>query len=223
MELRSVEELMDLLHAGRGVHDTPGLAHSRLRPGAGTPAGDTVDLHDHALQTAALLRRGHPSDKELQVAGLVHDIGHLLRPGDEAGHAGLAADAVRPLLGERVSGIVRLHVAAERYLAAGSTGHGPAVRGPLTPAVPGGAMTRREAAAFGHDPLAEDAVTLRQADDAGRVPGLYAGDMEDWRTLLELVAERSAWAGDRVGARHPRHPGPTAGRAERSARLGTAD
>ena len=84
MELRSVEELMDLLHACRGARDTPDLSHSRLRSSGGTPVGDPVDLHDHALQTAALLRRGHPSDKELQVAGLVHDIGHLLRPGDDA-------------------------------------------------------------------------------------------------------------------------------------------
>lgn len=223
MELRGVEELMDLLHAGRGVHDTPGPARPRPRPGGPVTVGDPVDLHDHSLQTAALLRRSHPSDKELQVAGLVHDIGHLLRPGDDAGHAGLAADAVRPLLGERVSGLVRLHVAAERYLAAASSGRGPAPRDPLAPAVPGGAMTRHEAAAFEQDPLAEDAVTLRQADDAGRVPGLYAGDMEDWRTLLELVAERSAWAGDRAGARHPRRPVPPAGPAEPAVRLGAAD
>ncbi|MDG4864762.1 hypothetical protein P8605_42105 [Streptomyces sp. T-3] len=45
----------------------------------------------HALQTAALLRRSHPSDKELQVAGLVKD---------------LPAEAVRGLLGERVARLV---------------------------------------------------------------------------------------------------------------------
>ncbi|MFJ9348563.1 hypothetical protein [Streptomyces sp. NPDC101237] len=47
MELRSVEELMDLLYACR---------------------------HQRALRTAALLRRSRPADKELQVAGLVHGI-----------------------------------------------------------------------------------------------------------------------------------------------------
>ncbi|MER5400316.1 HD domain-containing protein [Streptomyces sp. NPDC002599] len=192
MELRSVEELMNLLHACRGVHDIPELTRPRPHPGGGTPAGVPVDLHDHALQTAALLRRGHPSDKELQVAGLVHDIGHLLRPGDDAGHADLAADAVRPLLGERVSGLVRLHVAAGRYLAAAPPGPGPSPRDTLAPDA---AMTRHEAAAFEHDPLADDAMTLWQADDAGKVPGLYAGELEDWRTLLELVAERSARLG----------------------------
>ncbi|PSM40479.1 hypothetical protein C6Y14_26655 [Streptomyces dioscori] len=97
MELRRVEELMDLLHACRGARGTACLG------------GAPVDLHDHALQTAALLRRSRPADKELQVAGLVHPIGHLLRPGDPTGHADLTADAVRPLLGERVAGLVRLH------------------------------------------------------------------------------------------------------------------
>jgi predicted HD phosphohydrolase len=200
MELRGVEELMDLLHACRGVWDTPGLPHSRLRPGGGTPVGGPVDLHDHALQTAALLRRGRPSDKELQVAGLVHDIGHVLRPGDDAGHADHAADSVRPLLGERVSRLVRLHVAAERHLAATSPGRGPSPLGSLTPTVPGGAMSAIEVAAFELDPLAEDAVTLRQADEAGKVAGLYAGVMEDWRTVLELVAERSVRTGIPRGA-----------------------
>lgn len=97
MELRSVEELMDLLYACRGT---------RAAPGHGGPQ---VDLHQHALQTAALLRRARPADKELQVAGLVHAIGPLLRPGDEARHSDCAADAVRPLLGERVSRMVREH------------------------------------------------------------------------------------------------------------------
>jgi predicted HD phosphohydrolase len=183
MELRSVEELMDLLHACRGAWDTPDRS------------GDPVDLHDHALQTAALLRRSHPADKELQVAGLVHDIGHLLRPGDDAGHADHAADAVRTLLGERVSRLVRLHVAAKRYLATVSPGRGLSPQSALTMARQGGPMSRAGAMAFEHDPLAEDAVTLRQADDAAKVTGLDAGVMEDWRTVLELVAARHARLG----------------------------
>ncbi|WP_369231115.1 inositol oxygenase family protein [Streptomyces sp. R21] len=183
MELRSVEELMDLLYACRGAWDTP------------DQSGDPVDLHDHALQTAALLRRGHPSDKELQVAGLVHDIGHLLRPGDDAGHADRAADAVRALLGERVSRLVRLHVAAKRYLATASPGRGLSAQSALTLRVQGGAMSPAEAAAFERDPLADDAVTLRQADDAGKVVGLDAGVLEDWRTVLELVAAHNSRLG----------------------------
>jgi predicted HD phosphohydrolase len=146
MELRGVDELMDLLSACRGMR----------------APGDPVDLYEHSLQTAALLRRGRPADKELQVAGLTHDVGRLLRPGDPTGHADRAANAVRPLLGDRVAWLVRLHGA--------------------TAALPG-------------DPLAEDALALRQAHEAARVPDLDAGVLEDWRTLLELLAARHSRLG----------------------------
>ena len=47
---------------------------------AAVPPGEMPFTHlDHALQTAAVLRQTFPEDVELAVAGLVHDIGHLLR------------------------------------------------------------------------------------------------------------------------------------------------
>lgn len=64
----SVGELMDLLRGGHG--------------------------DGRGLRVAALLRRSHPFDKELQVAGLLID------------HP---AEAIRALLGERVARLVRLH------------------------------------------------------------------------------------------------------------------
>ncbi|MFI8193489.1 hypothetical protein ACIF8T_32730 [Streptomyces sp. NPDC085946] len=143
MELRSVEELMDLLYACRGVRDLPA--------GGGAP----VDLHDHALRTAALLRRGRPADKELQVAGLVRPVGRLLGTGDAASRAGCAADVLRPLLGERVARLVRHHP---------------------RPGVPAD----------------DDLSALRQADEEARTEGFDAGVLEDWRTVLELVADRGA-------------------------------
>ncbi|MEU5080885.1 MULTISPECIES: hypothetical protein [Streptomyces] len=121
MELRSVEELMDLLYAGR---------------------------HRHALRTAALLRRSRPADKELQLAGLVRGIGPVLCPGDEAAAAGSAAEAVRPLLGERVARLVRADAG----------------------------------------PADDDLLRLRQAEEEGRTAAFDAGVLEDWRTVLELVA-----------------------------------
>ncbi|SEP64994.1 Myo-inositol oxygenase [Streptomyces sp. yr375] len=147
MELRSVEELMDLLYACRGVRGAP----ERGGPG--------VDLHDHALQTAALLRRGRPADKELQLTGLVHAIGHLLCPTDPTGRAERAADAVRPLLGARVARLLALH---------------PWLDAPAAD---------------------EDLLSLRQADEDGRVVGVDAGVLEDWRTVLELVAARNSRLG----------------------------
>ncbi|MFI6938145.1 hypothetical protein ACIBI4_02625 [Streptomyces sp. NPDC050418] len=103
--VHTVEQLMDLLYACRDV---------RYSPGGGAPTlPHEMDLHDHALQTAALLRRSHPADKQLQVAGLVHALGRLLRPGgDETARAVHAAEVVRPLLGRRVADLVRLHATA---------------------------------------------------------------------------------------------------------------
>lgn len=91
MELRGVEELMDLLYACRD------------------PGGACAGGPGHALRTAALLRRARPADKELQVAALVRPVGRLLGPGDPAART---ADAVRPLLGARVADLVRRHPSA---------------------------------------------------------------------------------------------------------------
>lgn len=144
----SVVELMELLHA---------------------------DRDDHALRTAALLRRSHPADKELQLAGLLHDIGRMLRPGDGARHAVLAAEAVRPLLGDRVARLVRLQAA---------------------PAAASGGADRADEDA---EAEAEAVATLRQAREAAGASGPDAGVLEDWRPLLELVAARSCRAGDASG------------------------
>ncbi|MFD8981023.1 hypothetical protein [Streptomyces sp. NPDC059564] len=75
-------------------------------------ASDAAD-RGLGLQTAALLRRSHPFDKELQVAGLVHGLGRLLAPQGAAegavAPAERTAEAVRPLLGDRVARLLRPH------------------------------------------------------------------------------------------------------------------
>ncbi|MFD8275160.1 hypothetical protein [Streptomyces flaveolus] len=144
MELRSVDELMDLLYACRGARPSSGHGDGRADP------------HGHALRTAALLRRRRPADKELQVAGLVSVVGPLLWPGAPAGRT---ADAVGPLLGPRVAHL--LHALA----------------------LPG---------ARGHD---DDLLSLRQAGEEARTSAFDAGVLEDWRTVLELLAARSSRLG----------------------------
>ncbi|MFF9981677.1 HD domain-containing protein [Streptomyces erythrochromogenes] len=133
---------------------------------------------DHALRTAALLRRSHPADKELQLAGLLHDIGRMLRPGDGARHAVLAAEAVRPLLGERVARLVRLQA---------------------TPAAASGGAGGADPAGADAEAEAEAVATLRQAREAAGASGPEAGVLEDWRPLLELVAAGSCRAGNALG------------------------
>jgi hypothetical protein len=181
MELRGVDELMDLLHGRGGGVPAP----QRRRDGTGRPPGTRPDPRAHALRTAALLRRGRPADKELQVAGLVHTLGQLLRPGEDTDDTDLAADTVRPLLGDRVARLVRLHALGPDHL------------------------VRLHAGGWVDAGLVEDVLTLRQAGEAARSAGLDSGDPEDWRTVLELVSDRAdrAEQARRVGASAHHLPG----------------
>ncbi|OEJ36003.1 hypothetical protein [Streptomyces subrutilus] len=115
------------------------------------------------LRTAALLRRAHPADKELQIAGLVLDLGELLRPGDAASPCDhYVAEAVRPLLGERVAGLIRLQARAGE----------------------GSGLVALAAAG----PDGEAAAALRQTHDGADAAGPEAGVLEDWQPVLELVS-----------------------------------
>ncbi|MFF3567340.1 HD domain-containing protein [Nocardia jiangxiensis] len=174
----TVDELMSLLATCADVWDMPDRS------------GDPVDILDHDRQCAELLRRYHPEDEELQIAGLVHDIGHLLAPGDDAGHGRTGAAAVRELLGARVARLVELHVVAKRYLAATDSQHtaGLSASSKRTLVTQGGPMTKAEAAAFEADPEFAAALALRRADDSGKVVGLAVAPLESWRPVIERVA-----------------------------------
>jgi predicted HD phosphohydrolase len=162
MTTLSVDELMELLTTGVGRPLAPQSRVSQL---------------DHALQTAQSLQRRHPDDPELAVAGLVHDVGHLLPGGRDETHAEDAAAAVRETLGPRVAGMVGLHVEAKRYLVAVETGYGGALAADSMSSLAhqGGAMGSDETAAFLALPWAGDAVILRRADDRGKDEGDTAG------------------------------------------------
>ncbi|MFG2630261.1 HD domain-containing protein [Streptomyces sp. NPDC048473] len=179
----AVDEFMALLADCEDVWDTPDRS------------GDPVDILDHGLQVAAVLAERHPDDEELQVAGLVHDIGHHLLPGDEAGHGEHAAAAVAGLLGARVARLVALHIPAKRYLAATDAHLALSPESARTLGCQGGFMTSAEAAAFETDPDFTAAVSLRRADDAGKVVGLRVPDLDRWRPVVERVAAAAARAG----------------------------
>jgi predicted HD phosphohydrolase len=155
--------------------------------------GVPVSQLDHALQTAALLAHLHPGDDELAAAGLVHDIGHLLPEGSDETHAADAARAVRRALGERVAGIVALHIEAKRYLVATEDGYGGVLTNDSVVSLQrqGGALRAEDAAAFLAQPWAADAVTLRRADDSGKVEGLAVRDLRSWAPLLRDLTRRA--------------------------------
>jgi predicted HD phosphohydrolase len=179
MDALSVDDIVDLLDGG-----------ARRPVGAGT----SLTQLDHALQTAAILAGECPDDPELAAAGLVHDIGHLMPGvGDEA-HPRAGADAVRAALGERVAGLVALHVEAKRYLMAAEPGYELAPDSVASLATQGGPMSPAEAAAFEALPLASAAVRLRRADEGGKAE-TGVGDLPSWVPILRGLSERGATGG----------------------------
>ncbi|HEY1827049.1 MAG TPA: HD domain-containing protein [Acidimicrobiales bacterium] len=178
----SVEEIEEVLEAGAGRPVEVGDASGRTQ---------AFTHLEHALQVAALLRRYWPGDEELAVAGLVHDIGHLLGASDEE-HAEAAGAAVRAALGERVAGVVGLHVAAKRCLVGSEGGYGAALSDDSVTSLArqGGAMTPEACAAFEMLPFAADAVRLRRADESGKVVGLEVGDLGEWMEVVRQVHGR---------------------------------
>lgn len=168
-DIRSLDELFELLAEGSRSCD-----------------GEPVDLLSHGLQCASLLASDHPDDPELQVAGLVHDLGTVIEPRRPATHARTGALAVRGLLGERVASLVEGHDDAKRYLVTVDAGyrHRLSPRSRATLRSQGGLMDPAERRTFEQHPCFAARLALRRADDRAKVPGLAVPDLDHWRAVL---------------------------------------
>jgi predicted HD phosphohydrolase len=148
---------------------------------------ERVDLLAHSLQCAALLAERHPDDRDLQLAGLVHDVGTVLQPNEPERHASTGAAAVAPLLGRRVAWLVSWHADAKRYLVTTD----PAYRERLSPRsivtleAQGGLMSETAVAALAEAPDLDALLALRRADDDAKVPDRVVPDLDTWRPLLD--------------------------------------
>ena len=114
------------------------LAEIFEKQGDGDYVGEAVSQREHAIQCAMHAERAFPRDKEIAVAALLHDIGHMIgldpplyaevTKGTEfekgigrmedcgiVGHEGIGAHFALQLgFSERVASIIRGHVAAKR-------------------------------------------------------------------------------------------------------------
>jgi predicted HD phosphohydrolase len=168
------------------------LMHLRSLGDTPSVEGPGLTELDHGLQTAAALADTNPDDHELCVAGLVHDLAHVWDGPGQPRHALMGAEAVRPILGDRVADLVAGHVPAKRWLVTND----PAYRSLLsadsieTLAAQGGDMSHDEVAWFESLPAWRDMVALRRADDAAKVPGAKVPDLEVWVSMVRDVAAR---------------------------------
>lgn len=151
-----------------------------------TPSAEAEGLTemDHGLQCAAELKELAPNDEELQVSGLLHDVGHHIghiRAHDNAGRLALA-----DIMSARVAGLVGLHVAAKRYLVTTD----PSYRALLSPvsiktlALQGGDMSPSEVAGFESQPFWRESLLLRRADERAKIPGRTVPTLADWLPAL---------------------------------------
>jgi len=163
----------------------------------GTQYGlEKVSQLDHALQCAALAEQ-EGAGLALIVAALFHDIGHLVDSGER--------NAVKRTVDDRhetkgvailsrwfdtdVTGPVRLHVPAKRYLCAVE----PDYYGALSFAsqrsleMQGNPFDHVAAEAFIEKPYAEDAVRLRRWDDRAKVPDLNVSALDHYRPYVKAL------------------------------------
>ena len=178
------------------------LADLFTSAGAADYLGEPVTVAQHLLQAGALAKQaGAPP--ALVAAALLHDVGHLrggdpladeqelsgreLMAGSDNDHGERGAAWLARWFPPAVTGPVRLHIAAKRYLCASEPGY----LGLLSPAsvytlsVQGGPMTAAEVAAFAADPRAADAVAVRRWDDAAKDPAADVPGFASYRLLLE--------------------------------------
>jgi predicted HD phosphohydrolase len=174
---------------GASIDDVDALL-TTLESGVAATDAEDVDLLAHGLQCAALLAGVAPDDPELQVAGLVHDVGTVLWPDRPRTHARAGGAAVADLLGERVAWLVRHHDEAKRYLVTID----PAYEARLSPTsvltleVQGGRLDDAERAHLESEPWLADVLALRRADDDAKVPGRDVLTLAHWRPVVERVS-----------------------------------
>lgn len=97
---------------------------------------------------------------------------------------------VRRLLGNRIAHLISLHADAKRYIVTTE----PEYLSRLTVIsrksfeLQGGLMSPDEVRRFAADPEAENAILLRKADDAAKIPGRVVPGLETWTAALRSAA-----------------------------------
>jgi phosphonate degradation associated HDIG domain protein len=161
--------------------------------GGSAYVGEPVSQLEHALQSAWLARQAD-SERNLVLAALLHDIGHLLHNlpesaanhGIDTGHEIAGYNWILTRYGPDVAEPVRLHVAAKRYLCR----RHPEYLAGLSEAsvkslqLQGGPFSEDQAQEFERLDRYQNAVMLRRWDDEAKVPGLVVPGIEAYRDLL---------------------------------------
>jgi phosphonate degradation associated HDIG domain protein len=158
--------------------------------------GEPVSQLEHALQTAWLATRAGAS-RELVLAALLHDVGHLLHDlsesvaaeGIDTRHEVAGYEWLLTRFGAQVAEPARHHVAAKRYLCRVDPGY----LARLSPAsiqslqLQGGPFNAEEIRIFESEPYYREAVMVRRWDDEAKAPGLQVPGLDAYESLLRAI------------------------------------
>lgn len=152
-----------------------------------------VNQRQHALQAAWLAEQAGCPDP-LIVAGLLHDIGHivhdLVENPAEAGvddrHEERGYEFLGRRFGPEVTEPVRLHVAAKRYLCVTEADYFSKLSrdSVLSLSLQGGPMSAAEVIAFDALPRSAAAVTLRRFDEQAKVKDLETPTIQHFLPIV---------------------------------------
>lgn len=166
---------------------------------------EAVTQLEHALQTAHIAEQAGEGPS-LVLAGLLHDVGHMVHKlgdnpaadGIDDKHETIGAKWLRKRLPLSISEPVALHVAAKRYLC----GAEPEYAAQLAPdsvlslELQGGPFDAEGQKAFLAQPFAADAVRLRRYDDLAKVAGAQTPPLQHYLAQLQAVLEPASRKAD---------------------------
>jgi phosphonate degradation associated HDIG domain protein len=155
--------------------------------------GEPVSQLEHALQAAWLARQAGAS-RELVLAALLHDVGHLLHDlpesvaaeGIDTRHEVAGYEWLLTRFGPQVAEPARHHVSAKRYLCRVD----PEYLARLSPAsiqsleLQGGPFSAEETRVFESEPYYREAVIVRRWDDDAKSPGLQVPGLDTYLDLF---------------------------------------
>ncbi|SAK69240.1 phosphohydrolase [Caballeronia fortuita] len=159
-------------------------------------SGEPVSQLQHALQTATLAEASGAS-RELIVASLLHDLGHLLnlqgetpsKRGIDDLHQYFALPFLRPLFSDAVLEPIRLHVDAKRCLCAIDASYHARLSADSVRSLQlqGGIFDDETAQAFLAKPYARDAIALRRWDDEAKDAQRVTPELEHFMGIARSV------------------------------------
>jgi hypothetical protein len=123
------------------------------------PEGDALY---HSLQVFERARDVRPYDEEFLIAALLHDVGKAI---DAANHVAAGLDALLGTITKRTAWLIAHHMDL-------------LVR-------PDRSLSPKLKRSLEESPYYEDLVLLRDVDEAGRVPGVHAGTIDDALAYLK--------------------------------------